>query len=182
MLKINSTVRTNINHISQNRQVNEIKTQEKVQDRLFYSNSKALGVLLGTHQDRIGFFQLLKENFQKLSSKLEGLEECKDEMEFGSTVGEMMDLVDNTLYGGKSLFAQAINFGFDMPNFEDIESAEDIESFLTHVKNLSNKLNENLMQESIATANILSALSVSEDHLNKDSKNLESMKELIRDV
>jgi hypothetical protein len=56
MLKINSTVRTNINHISQNRQVNEIKTQEKVQDRLFYSNSKALGVLLGTHQDRIGFF------------------------------------------------------------------------------------------------------------------------------
>jgi len=186
MVKLEVTAGTNINHIRRKINTQEIKTPESPQDN-FQTNSNHSTILaksLGEYQSQLGFLQAYEQNLSKLELAQKALQKPMDRSAFEKQLESMMDLVDNTIYAGESLFGKGVQYGLDLGPLEGIESDEDIQNLGETIIELQKSLNQNFHKTSVALINTLSAMgtqTLSEADRETHAAQLKRIHQLLRD-
>jgi hypothetical protein len=161
MVKLNVTAGTNINHIRRSINAQEIQSPlstpaQEQQNSL--NSSTLLAQSLGDYQSRLGFLQAYEQNLAKLELAQEALQQPMEKDAFKKQLEGMMDIVDNTIYTGQSLFGKGIEYGLEIGTLEGIESSQDVQNLGENIAQLRQKVNQNIQKTSIALINTLSAL------------------------
>ncbi|MBO8087254.1 MAG: hypothetical protein J7D61_14540 [Marichromatium sp.] len=176
-MKVQGHVGTNINHIRQQKisTPTPAATQavEKTSDFTGTTPTSTLTHQLKTHNSAQGFLQALHQGLQTLDEKMDKLislaKNPQEEREvFGRIQEEMMDIVDNTVYGERPLFhapSLALASGdVPMPSFSfleglDIGEEAELHHAKAHIGEAMSLSQHALQTNAVASINTLSALS-----------------------
>ncbi len=181
MVKLNVTAGTNINHIRRNINTQKIQSQKPADNKTSSSTNHTtlLAQSIGQLQSELGFFQAFGQNLSKLSLEQEALLEIEDKNTFDKKLEEMMDIVDNTIYAGQSLFAKGIEYGLELHSLEGIESKDDVIALGNKLDELNKELSNLAYQKSVALVNTLGAIST-QDGIKIDQEDHASQLERVR--
>lgn len=188
MVKLEVTAGTNINHIRRTINTQQIQKSSEMSNQAEQNgtnHSTLLAFSLGEYQSQFGFFQAYELSLSKLQIAQQELLKIEEKSDFDKQLEKMMDIVDNTIFAGESLFGKGIEHGLNLGSLEGIESEEDIQNLGEIISNTQENLSQNLHETSVALINILSAMgtqSPPESELENHTAQLERIRKLLDDI
>jgi len=188
MVKLEVTAGTNINHIRRAINAQEIQppplaSAQEQQNSPNHTTMLALSI--GEHQSQLGFLQAYEQNLTKLESGQKALQENLDKPAFDEQLEHMMDIIDNTIYAGQSLFGRGMEYGLKLSSLEGIDSDQDVQNLGEHIAQIRQTLAQKIQITSVALINTLSAMgtqNLAENERETHSAQLQRVRNLLADI